>query len=43
MYYSDGHPDTAEGTLAFMQLDPAPDGRSYVDVKGMRAAVASAS
>ena len=46
LYYSDGkngHPDTAGGTLAFMQMDPAPDGRSYVDVKGMRAAVASAS
>jgi hypothetical protein len=46
LYYSDGkngHPDTAEGTLAFMQLNPAPDGRYCVDVQGMRAAVASAS
>ena len=46
LYYSDGkngHPDTAEGTLAFLQLDPAPDGRYCVDVQGMRAAVASAS
>jgi hypothetical protein len=45
-YYSvgkNGHPDTAEGTLAFMQLDPVPDGHYCVDVKGMRAAVASAS
>jgi hypothetical protein len=43
LYYSDGkngHPDTTEGTLAFMQLDPAPDGRYCVDVQGMRAAVA---
>jgi hypothetical protein len=46
LYYSDGkngHPDTEEGTLAFMKLDPAPDGRYCVDVQGMRAAVASAS
>ena len=46
LYYSNGkngHPDTAEGTLAFMQLDPAPDGRYCVDVQGMRAAVTSAS
>ena len=46
LYYSDGkngHPDTAEGTLAFVKLDPAPDGRYCVDVQGMRAAVASAS
>jgi hypothetical protein len=46
LYYSDGkngHPDTAEGTLAFMKLDPAPDGRYCVDLQGMRAAVASAS
>jgi hypothetical protein len=45
LYYSDGkngQSDTAEGTLAFMQLDPAPDGRYCVDVQGMRAAVASA-
>jgi hypothetical protein len=46
LYYSDGkngHPDTAEGTLAFVKLDPAPDGRYCVDLQGMRAAVASAS
>jgi hypothetical protein len=46
LYYSDGkngHPDTAEGTLAFLQLDPAPDGFYCVDVQGMRAAFASAS
>ncbi len=46
LYYSDGnngHPDTAEGTLAFMRSNPAPDGRYCVDVQGMRAAVASAS
>lgn len=46
LYFSDGtqgHPDSREGTLAFMQLDPAPDGRYCVDVQGMRAAVASAS
>jgi hypothetical protein len=46
LYYSDGknrHPDTAEGTLAFLRPNPAPDGRYCVDVQGMRAAVASAS
>ena len=46
LYFSDGtqgHPDSQEGTLAFMKLDPAPDGRYCVDVQGMRAAVASAS
>ena len=38
LYYSDGkngHPDTAEGTLAFMQSNPAPDGRYCVDLQGM--------
>jgi hypothetical protein len=46
LFFSDctqGHPDSREGTLAFMQLDPAPDGRYCVDLQGMRAAVASAS
>jgi hypothetical protein len=46
LYFSDGtqgHSDSQEGTLAFMQLDPAPDGRYCVDLQGMRAAVASAS
>ena len=38
-----GHSDSPEGTLAFMQLDPAPDGRYCVDLQGMRAAVAIAS
>jgi hypothetical protein len=40
LYYSDGnngHPDTAAGTLAFMQSNPAPDGRYCVDLQGMRA------
>jgi hypothetical protein len=41
LYYSDGkngYPDTAQGTLAFMQLSPAPDGRYCVDLGGMCAA-----
>jgi hypothetical protein len=41
LYYSDGkngHPDTAAGTLAFMRLKPAPDGRYCVNLQGMRAA-----
>ena len=40
LYYSDGnngHPDTAAGTLVFMQSNPAPDGRHCVDLQGMRA------
>ena len=40
LYYSDGkngHPDTAAGTLAFLQSNPAPDGRYCVDLHGMRA------
>ena len=40
LYYSDGkngHPDTAEGTLAFMRSNPAPDGRYCIDLQGMRA------
>ena len=40
LYYSDGnngHPDTAAGSLAFMQSNPAPDGRYCVDLHGMRA------
>jgi hypothetical protein len=43
LYYSDGkhgHPDTAEGTLAFMKLNPSPDGRYCVDLQGMHAPVA---
>ena len=46
LYFSDGtqgHPDSREGTLAFVKLDPAPDGHHCVDLQGMRAAVASAS
>ncbi len=46
LYYSDGkngHPDTAKGILAFMQLDPAPDGRYCVDLQGMRSTAALAS
>jgi hypothetical protein len=37
LYYSDGkngHPDTAAGTQAYMQSNPAPDGRYCVDLKG---------
>ncbi len=37
LYHSDGqngHPDTQDGTLAFMRLKPAPDGRYCVDVQG---------
>jgi hypothetical protein len=40
LYFSDGnngHPDTAAGTLAFVQSNPAPDGRYCVDLQGMRA------
>ena len=43
LYYSDGkdgHPDTAQGTLAFMQSNPAPDGRYCVDLQGTRALLA---
>jgi hypothetical protein len=40
LYYSDGnngHPDTAAGTLAYMQSNPAPDGRYCLDLKGASA------
>ena len=43
LYYSDGkngHPDTQEGTLAFMRSKPAPDGRYCVDLQGTRALLA---
>ena len=39
LYYSDGkngHPDTAEGNLAFMRSNPEPDGRYCIDLQGMR-------
>ncbi len=38
LYYSDGnngHPDSQDGTLAFMRSNPAPDGRYCVDLQGM--------
>ena len=38
LYHSDGkngHPDTQNGTLAFMQSSPEPDGRHCVDLQGM--------
>jgi hypothetical protein len=38
LYHSDGkngHPDTQDGTLAFMRSKPAPDGRYCVDLQGM--------
>ena len=38
LYYSNGkngHPDTQDGTLAFMRSKPAPDGRYCVDLQGM--------
>jgi serine/threonine protein kinase len=38
LYYSDGeigHPDTQDGTLAFMLSNPAPDGRYCIDLQGM--------
>ena len=38
LYYCDGkngHPDTQDGTLAFMRSKPAPDGRYCVDLQGM--------
>ncbi len=37
LYFSsgkNGHPDTQEGTLAFMRSNPAPDGRYCVDLRG---------
>jgi hypothetical protein len=37
LYYSNGksgHPDSLEGSLAFMQCNPKPDGRYCVDLKG---------
>ena len=33
--YKNGHPDTQDGTLAFMRSKPAPDGRYCVDLQGM--------
>jgi hypothetical protein len=44
LYYSDGkngHPDSAEGTLAFMRSNPAPDGRYCFDLEGMHALLAN--
>jgi serine/threonine protein kinase len=38
LYYSDGkhgHPDTLDGTLAFMRSNPKLDGRYCVDLQGM--------
>jgi hypothetical protein len=40
VYYSDGknrHPDTREGTAAFVRSNPAPDGRYCVEVRGSSA------
>ena len=40
LYYSDGkngHPDTQDGTLAFVRSKPAPDGRYCVDLHGTHA------
>jgi hypothetical protein len=40
LYYSNGksgHPDSLEGSLAFMRSNPAPDGHYCVDLHGMRA------
>jgi hypothetical protein len=40
LYYSDGkngYPSTREGTLAFVQSKPAPDGRYCIDLQGMDA------
>ena len=37
LYYSNGksgHPDSLEGSLAFMRSNPAPDGHYCVDLKG---------
>ena len=37
LYHSDGkngHPDTQDGTLAFMRSKPAPDSHYCVDVQG---------
>jgi serine/threonine protein kinase len=42
LYHSDGtggHPDSREGTLAFMEQNPPPDGRYCIDLQGMCAAV----
>ncbi len=38
LYYSDGkngYSDSREGTLAFVQSNPSPDGRYCVDLKGI--------
>ena len=38
LYHCDGkngHPDTAQGTLAFMRSNPAPDGHYCMDLKGV--------
>ena len=40
LYYSDGkygYPDSRDGTLAFVQSNPSPDGRYCVDLQGIRA------
>jgi hypothetical protein len=40
LYYSNGksgHPNSLEGSLAFMRSNPAPDGHYCVDLHGMRA------
>jgi hypothetical protein len=37
LYYSDGknaHPDSREGTVAFVRSRPAPDGRYCVNITG---------
>ncbi len=37
LYYSNGksgHPDSLEGSLAFMRSNPAPDGHCCLDLKG---------
>jgi hypothetical protein len=45
LYYSDGksgHPDSLEGSLAFMRSNPAPDGHFCFDLKGACARCATA-
>ena len=45
MYYSSGkrgHPNSLEGSLAFMRSNPAPDGHYCVDLKGACARCATA-
>ncbi len=46
LYYSNGksgHPDSLEGSLAFMRSNPPPDGRYCLDLEGACACCATAA